>query len=373
MKGLALGLCFTCFAFSAFAAELRFNIAGDPKTFDPLQVAEEHSEIVRYLTGGALVRVNRVTDTVEPELAESWKNSPDGRAVTFHLRSGLKFSDGTPLTAQDVARTLNTALDPKQASPVGDTFRTEKGNPEIQVTSPLDITIRYPAPRPEVERLFDDLAIVPPSGKASAGAFFVSEYKPGDHVLLARNPYYREKPALDAIRISIQPNHDIEVARFLRGELDLINSVDPTSFDRNREGTTRRRAQSRPLARFRIPLVQSGAFSNGPGMEACLVYLRCVSPRRQPVNPPGRSRPHRLSRPRPSRRRTRFARQQILVQRRTQAADLRRPGRREGTRLSRFQTRRRSAERQRRSSGRVLHRHQRRQSHPRSPRDHDSG
>ena len=70
--------------------ELRFSIAGDPKTFDPLHVSEENSEVVRYLTGGVLVRVNRVTGRVEPELAESWKLGEGGRAITFHLRAGLK-------------------------------------------------------------------------------------------------------------------------------------------------------------------------------------------------------------------------------------------------------------------------------------------
>src|SRR5436305_1406008 len=46
---------------AAWPAELRFAIAGDPKTFDPLQVSESHSETVRYLTGGVLIRVNRTT------------------------------------------------------------------------------------------------------------------------------------------------------------------------------------------------------------------------------------------------------------------------------------------------------------------------
>jgi len=49
-----------------------------------------------------------------------------GRSLTFRLRPGLKFSDGTPLTAADVARTLAIVLDPQQASPPGDSFRSER-------------------------------------------------------------------------------------------------------------------------------------------------------------------------------------------------------------------------------------------------------
>jgi len=255
--GIIPGICLgsaLLFAGSDFAGsdsagsnrELRFSVAGDPKTFDPLRVSEENSEVVRYLTGGVLVRVDRVTDRVEPELAESWTLSEGGRAITFHLRAGLKFSNGASLTANDVARTLNTALDPKQASPVGDTFRSESGNPDIRVVSAREIAIRYPQPKPDVDRLFDALSIAPPNPSLnpatlppSAGPFFVGEYRPGDYVRLARNPHYwkrdsagRQLPYIDSIRIDIQPNHDIELARFLRGETQLINKLSPENFDR---------------------------------------------------------------------------------------------------------------------------------------------
>src|ERR1700693_4018920 len=140
------------FACVLHAAELRFSIPGEPKTFDALQVSEQSSELIRYLTGGVLVRVNRVTDQVEPELAESWKLGDGGRAITFRLRSGLRFSNGAPLTADDVARTLNSALDPKQAAPVGDLFRSENGNPGVRVVSPLEIEIRYSQPTPGIDR-----------------------------------------------------------------------------------------------------------------------------------------------------------------------------------------------------------------------------
>src|ERR1700743_1952663 len=227
--------------------ELRFSLPSDPKTFDALQVSEQSSEVIRYLTGGVLVRINRASDQIEPELAESWKLGDQGRAITFRLRSGLKFSDGAPLTSNDVARTLNAALDPALAAPVGDTFRSEHGNPAVRIVSPREITIRYAQPKPGIDRLFDALSIVPAnqakaiSGKlpASAGPFLVAEYRPGEYVRLARNPNYwkrdatgRQLPYLDSIRIDIQPNRDIELTRFLRGETQLIDSLDPESFDR---------------------------------------------------------------------------------------------------------------------------------------------
>jgi len=222
------------------AGELRLSITGDPKTFDPLQVTEENSEIVRCLTGATLLRVDRVTDEVRPELAESWSIDKKGRSISFRLRGGLRFSDGTPLTADDVARTLRMAFDSRNASPAGDTFRSEQGFPDIDVVSPTQITIRYPAAKAGLERLFDELYIAPPrvSGiPASAGPFFVSQYRSGVAVVLKRNPWYwkrdgagRPLPYLDSIHLDIQTNRDIEAVRFVRGEIDLMRKLDPESF-----------------------------------------------------------------------------------------------------------------------------------------------
>jgi peptide/nickel transport system substrate-binding protein len=231
-------------AVSAAAApkELRFAMAGDPKTFDPLQVSESNSATIQYLTSGVLVRVNRVTDKVQPELAESFELKEGGRTITFHLRAGLKFSDGSPLTTSDVARTLVRALDPKQASPVGDTLRSAEGNPEIVVTSPRDITLRYKSPKAGLDRVFDGFGITPATTAkfpATAGPFFVAEYQSGEFVRLARNPNYwkrdsagRQLPYLDSVRIDIQQNHDIELTRFLRGDLQLMDRLQPENFDR---------------------------------------------------------------------------------------------------------------------------------------------
>jgi peptide/nickel transport system substrate-binding protein len=236
-------LLFLACALSAAAPKgLRFAITGDPKTFDPLQVADSNSETIRYLTAGVLVRVNRATDRLQPELAESWEIKEAGKAITFHLRAGLKFSDGSPLTSADVARTLNRALDPKQASPAGDTFRTADGNPEVAVPSPREITIRFKSPKAGLDRLFDGLGITPAATAkfpATAGPFFVIEYQAGSFVRLARNPNYwkrdtagKQLPYLDSIRLDIQQNHDIELSRFLRGDLQLIGKLEPENFDR---------------------------------------------------------------------------------------------------------------------------------------------
>jgi len=227
---------------AAVPQQLRFAINGDPKMFDVLMVAESNSETIRYLTAGVLLRVNRTTDVPQPELAESFQVKEGGRAITFKLRPNLQFSDGTPLTAADVERTLRRALDPKSGSPTGDTLRAGDTAPEILVANPREITLRYKAPKPGIDRLFDSVGIAPPVQSKlppSSGAFFVAEYQPGTFVLLRRNSHYFKRdakgvqlPYLDSIRLDIQANADIALTRYQRGEFHLINKLDADSFDR---------------------------------------------------------------------------------------------------------------------------------------------
>ncbi len=228
---------------SAQSGELRFCLRAEPKTFNPLKVEEDSSGAIRYLTGGVLVRVNRQTQELEPGLAQSWKVSKDGRQISFRLRSGISFSDGTPFTAEDVAFTVQQLMDPALHSPTGDAFRSGTGNVETKVISPTQISIRFPSQVAGLDRLFDQVAILsqhsPKKEMAVLGPFMVADYKPGSEVLLKRNPNYwkideqgRKLPYLDSIRLDIQPNRDVEMLRFKRGELDLINSLDSEYFDK---------------------------------------------------------------------------------------------------------------------------------------------
>jgi peptide/nickel transport system substrate-binding protein len=223
--------------------ELRFCLHHEPKTFDPLKVEDDASVTIRYLTGGVLLRMNRQTQALEPELAQSWKVSKDGKQITFTLRSGVLFSDGTPFSADDVAYTVKLLMDPALHSPTGDAFRSGPGNVETKITSPTQISITFPASVAGLDRQFDQVAILSAhSGKkemAVLGPFMVADYKAGATVLLKRNPNYwksdaqgRKLPYLDSIKLDIQPNRDVEMLRFKRGEVDLINTLDSEYFDK---------------------------------------------------------------------------------------------------------------------------------------------
>src|SRR5437773_8754707 len=126
---------------SQSGGELRFVLRSEPKTFDPMLVDDEASETIRYLTGGVLIRVNRKTQALEPELGVSWKVSEGGKKISFRVREGLSFSDGTPFTAEDVAFTMQKLMDPELHSPTGDSFRSSQGQVRVTAPDPRNVVI----------------------------------------------------------------------------------------------------------------------------------------------------------------------------------------------------------------------------------------
>ncbi len=223
--------------------ELRFCLRSEPKTFNPLQVNDEASETVRYLTGGVLARVNRITQKAQPELATEWKVSNGGKKIRFTLRDRLHYSDGTPFSADDVAYTMQRLMDPALHSSTGDAFRSGQGAVTTRVISPTAVEIIFPAPVANLVNLFDTVAIISPKSPlkemAALGPFFVSEHKSGSYILLKRNPFYwkkdsngRQLPYVDSVRLDIEQNRDMEALRFERGEIHLINAVSPAVYDK---------------------------------------------------------------------------------------------------------------------------------------------
>ena len=243
MRNRLLGFAFLLAALPAFAqwgGELRLSLRSEPRTFHPAMVDEDAGEMVRYLTGGVLVRVNRVTQEPEPSLAAGWKILDGGRAIRFQLREGVLFSDGTPFTADDVVYTMEVLMDQNLHSPVGDSFRMEGGPVRAYPDGADGVILRFPAPLAGGVRLFDQVCLMSRRSKlkemAVLGPFYVKEHKPGVYLRLERNPHYwkrrsgRRLPYLDSVRLDIEQSREIEFLRFQRGELHMISSLDPDQF-----------------------------------------------------------------------------------------------------------------------------------------------
>ncbi len=222
-------------------ADFAWALHSEPKTYDPAKVDDQSSETLRFLTGGVLIRINRQTLQPEPALAERFSVSPDGKLITFQLRKGLRFSDGSPLTPADASASLRRVLDPATNAPAGEEFLEPK-SVTVDTVGPLTVRVHLPKRIVGVEKIFDEIAIEP-AGHAgdstvTAGPFTVADLKRGQYVLLRRNPNYWKKdaagqqlPYFSTVRLDFVSNREIERVRFSSGQYQVINGIAPEDFD----------------------------------------------------------------------------------------------------------------------------------------------
>jgi peptide/nickel transport system substrate-binding protein len=225
----------------------------EPATFNRYSGLAYPTLLVTYLTQAGLVRVNRLTDQLEPWLAEGWDASADGLRYDIRLREGLRFSDGAPFTSADVEFSLAAVYDPRTASPFADTLRVNGKPLIVEVRSPSTLTIRFPAPYGPGLRLLDGLPIYPkhrlgkfledgtlakawgpttPVGEiVGLGPFRLEGYEPGERLTFGRHPYYWRRdengqplPRLDRFTLEIVPDQNAELLRLQAGQTDLMQS-----------------------------------------------------------------------------------------------------------------------------------------------------
>ncbi len=196
-----------------------------------------------------LISTDRVTQSPVPVLAESWSVSADGKHYTVNLRQHVRFSDGQPFDADDVLFSFQAYLDERSHSPQRDLLIID-GSP-IQVRKLDSFRVRFDLPTPYATaiRIFDGLAMLPKhlleksfeegsvskawtlstpnKDIAGLGPFRLKEYRPGDRLVLERNPFYLKtgQPYLSEIAFLFVGDEDAQLARFLSGETDLMNRV----------------------------------------------------------------------------------------------------------------------------------------------------
>lgn len=162
-----------------------------------------------------------------PALAERWEN-PDQRTYVFHLRRGLRFSDGRPLVARDVAASLTAAK--TRRWPVHDYLHAIES-----VTAPDDerVVIRTRFPYQILLTKLQWAFVLPAEAVAQrvvpvvgSGPYTVATWTPGRELRLSRNPYYRGPlPAFGKARLVVVPDEKERLAMLLRGEADIATDV----------------------------------------------------------------------------------------------------------------------------------------------------
>lgn len=169
---------------------------------------------------------------LQPDLAETWEVSDDGRTFTFPLRDGLTFSTGEPLTAADVKGSLDRILDPAIAynqaglfPPIQSVTEVDESTVAITLESPsamLLLTLLANVAIVDVSALDDLSGANPPT----SGPFKVSEFVPDDHVTIVRNEHYWGEPApSEEIRVERAQDASSAVAAMRSSDLDALWEV----------------------------------------------------------------------------------------------------------------------------------------------------
>lgn len=188
--------------------------------------------------------------TFRPELAESWEFSEDNKALTFRIREGLLWSDGVPITAEDVRWTWEAQVSPEVA---WDNASLKATITDVEVVDERTVRFHFTHAYPGQLVHVNEGVILPKhaweklpfsewkrnnrwfvENLVVSGPFDLEEWKPQQEIVLRRNERYFEtgKPYLDRAVLRIIPDSASQLTQLLAGSLDFMRQVPAAMADR---------------------------------------------------------------------------------------------------------------------------------------------
>lgn len=251
---------------SASVPTIISTIIGEPKTFNTLLSAESTSSDVLAMMYTGLLGTDLITGEIVPALAESWNVSEDGKTITYILKENLKWSDGEPLTVDDVVFTYNDLIFNEEI-PAGlrDIMRigAEGKLPTVRKLGDRRIEFKIPEPfapflqttgaailpkhvlektlttrSPDGQPLFLSTwdTSTDPTKIVGNGPYKIKRFVPGERIVFESNEYYwdtgedgRQKPYVKELIWPVVTSQDAEFVRFRSGDSDMV-SVTPNIF-----------------------------------------------------------------------------------------------------------------------------------------------
>ena len=219
---------------------------------DPLTTTQVDTMFAVGLASAQLI-ISSPSGKLEPQLATAWTPSANKLSWTITLRSGLKFSNGKPLTAADVVSTFDNILGPTSQSPAKSSFT---GIVKSVTGSGTTVVFHLDEPYSDFPYLltgantwilpagFNDTKWI--SDPVGAGQFILEKYTPGQGITYKKNPYYWDASAvkLAGVDVTFYSDDQTELLAFQSGQIDQINSGDDpaiastlgTSYPQQRSG-----------------------------------------------------------------------------------------------------------------------------------------
>jgi peptide/nickel transport system substrate-binding protein len=233
------------------------GMLSDVDSLNPFTGVLAESYEIFQLQYSTLLSTSSADFTPAPGLAESWEESADGKTWTYTLRPDLVWSDGTPLTANDVAYTFNRILEGRyEQRNYGNYVRNITS---VEATDDRTVVMTVRAPSPIMERLavyilpehvwsgVDAKAVKSfanePEGEplVGSGPFLVAERRTGQFIrLIANDSYYAGRPKVDELVFRIYNNPDALGQALIKGEVDFATGLTADVFStlEGQEGIT---------------------------------------------------------------------------------------------------------------------------------------
>jgi peptide/nickel transport system substrate-binding protein len=221
---------------------LKLGMSPGPTTeIDPILVGDEGGLGIMSQSGEFLSWSDSKLQ-LQPRLAESWKPNADGSVWTFKIRQGVKFHDGTPMTAEDVAASINALSDPKKGSNALSTFAGVLSKDSAKATDASTVQFELDGPNGNFPYLVSsdnyNSLIVPKdlSGKwektfPGTGPWKLEKYTPNSGVTFVKNPDYWDKsrvPKLDRQQVKFYPKEQAQILGLQSGDVDVVVHFSPT-------------------------------------------------------------------------------------------------------------------------------------------------
>ena len=234
---LVVSVFATVSAEGQIAKQVVIGRSADSIDLDPVTQDANFNIWMFNLTLEGLVKTNNDGTAIEPCLADSWDISEDGLTYTFHLKKGVKFSDGTPVTGEDWVWSLLRARDTE-----GSTWSFSLEALE-SVTAPDDNTVILTVKEPwapfladlslfnatlQKKTYFESISHEEYSEKPlGTGPYIIKEWRRGEYLLFEKNPYYHIKglPKTDEIKFTVVADDNTRALQLESGQIDVATYV----------------------------------------------------------------------------------------------------------------------------------------------------
>ena len=231
-----------------------------PKSFNPMMANETSStDVTDGRLFASLADFDNATQQDTPWLARSWEVTPDGLTWTWHLRRGAAFSDGQPITADDILFSFEVAYDDTLHPAVQDLIKINGRKFEVSKVDSYTVVMKLPSPYALMVPACGSVYILPkhvlepayrsgrfgsaynvstpPESLVTSGAWTLKQYVPGEKTVLSRNPYWfrvdaqgHRLPYLDELVFLIVPDQNTAALKFQAGEVDGLDNVKPEDY-----------------------------------------------------------------------------------------------------------------------------------------------